>query len=171
MGKSGTEFDRYNRDLGRGTQYEDFASWALLYYAGMVFVPYRSKEWQNVVGENSGGVEIKFQDRMKDTGNLWIETYRKSHPGQADYRPSGILRNDNGRFMATGDYERIFLFSRVELRLLSPRYSEIENSTLTSRGFLMPISPDALKYAADVIVIKSEDRPDTMKLKDSTHAD
>ena len=158
MGQSSVRADdryaRYGRDLQRGLEYEDYVYTLMVRHLGLVTVPYVSALWQNKIGENSAGIEIKFNDKFDQTGNLYIETYRKSHPDQTDYKRSGILREDNGWLFITGTRKKVFMFTRRMLAGLRDRYSE--TVTATSKGFLLP-EADAMKYAAYVIVPKYDD--------------
>ncbi len=161
MGQPGVEtaddkYARYDRDLERGREYEDFVYTLLGRHLGLVVVPYLSALFQDKVGENSAGIEIKFNDMFDETDNLWIELWRKSHPGQKEYKQSGIMRDDNGWLFITGTRKLVFIFTRVMLRGLRGKYTEIENKTKTSKGFLLSHA-DANKYAAFVIVPRHDD--------------
>ena len=149
----GNKYDRYDRDLERGLEYEDFVYQMLQKECGITTVRYASAKWQNEVGENAGGIEIKLNEQFAKTGNLWIETARKLYPEQQEYKASGICRPDNGWLFVTGTYEIIFIFSRRMLRGLMGRHTIIENNTKTSRGFLLS-SKDAHAYAAHIIEAK-----------------
>lgn len=157
MGKPDGRVDRYaryNRDLKRGLPYEDFVYDLLQRRLGITVVAYRSPEWQDKVGENSGGVEIKFNEKYDQTERLWIETHRKSHEEQEDYKESGILRVDNGWLFVTGTYHVVYVFSRRMLQLIRPKYDE--EVIATSKGFLLP-KVDAEKYAARVLFPHDDD--------------
>lgn len=142
------KYARYSRDLKRGLPYEDFVYTLLQRQLGITVVSYHSSEWQNKIGENSGGIEIKFNEKYDETGNLWIETHRKSHPEQPEYKLSGILRPDNGWLFVTGTYAIVYVFSRRMLQGVRSQYKEKVIST--SKGFLLP-KRDAEKYAAKVL--------------------
>lgn len=84
----------YARRLREGLEYQDFAVHKL-YEAGIPLVCFSTMKYQNAVGENIGGVEIKFDREMSKTGNVYVETMEKSDPKNKDYVPSGIYRNDS----------------------------------------------------------------------------
>lgn len=162
------EYDAYRVDqIADGREFEDFATWALLFYRGIVTVPFRSKRWQFGVGESTAGVEFKLDKKLATTGNLAIEKEEKATLRSKAYVPSGIMRADNTWLYVIGNYKCIWVFSKVMLRGLDKRveeggarkYKEFETKTKTGRGYLLP-KKDADFYAAAVIVIMQEDRPD-----------
>ena len=61
----------YKEKLEQGLQFQDYVI-DLLYDAGLPVVTYSSKQYQNNVGENRGGLEIKNDERFRETGNLYI---------------------------------------------------------------------------------------------------
>ncbi|RXG67069.1 hypothetical protein ES695_00020, partial [Candidatus Atribacteria bacterium 1244-E10-H5-B2] len=136
----------YDKKLKQGQEYQDFVI-NKLYELGIPVVTYTSKEYQFTEGENKAGIEIKLDDRFKETGNLYIEIKEKSHPDNEDYVTSGIYRNDNSWLWAIGNREYIYIFGKKVLKLLhaSKRYQEVENKTKTSKGYLLP-KKDAKEY-------------------------
>lgn len=158
--KPDDDYSEYRRrKMESAKEFEDFVAWALLFYRGMVTVPYLSKRWQYRVGESTGGVEIKHDEKANTSKNLWIEMYEKAHPSRAEYTPSGILRADSSWLYVIGNYERLYIFAKAALRRMATHYGERENTTKTSKGFLLPVA-DAERVAGTVVVIKQEDRPD-----------
>jgi hypothetical protein len=132
--------------------FQDFvidAAWTIL---GLAIVQYGSKAYQQAIGESRTGVEIKFDQKFGQTGNLWIEIAERAHPRNGAYAPSGIYRTDNTWLYCIGDYDTIFFFAKNLLRGLhrSGRWPVCENQTATSEGFLLR-KPDAEKFA-DVIL-------------------
>lgn len=91
------------------------------------------------------GIEIKFDDKMDKTGNIYIETAEKSNPKNPRYVDSGIYRIDNSWLYLTGNYSSIFIFGKQHLKLMSEKGNFRTVQTDTSKGFLVPIS-DAKKY-------------------------
>ena len=61
-----------------------------LFEVGIILKCYSSKKYQNAKGESSAGMEIKFDDKRKNTGNLYIEYAEKSNPSNKSCIPSGI---------------------------------------------------------------------------------
>jgi len=148
-----------------GDKYEDFVI-DELYKIGLPVVGYKSKVYQYLVGENRIGLEIKFDEILKETGNLYIEIAEKSHPDNENYVASGIYRKDNSWLWAIGNRECIHIHGKKFLKLLhaSKRYQEVENKTKTSKGFLLPTEKsklphkgDAEKYALKIIICKENE--------------
>lgn len=141
--------DYYKEKLEQGLIFQDYVG-ELLYSLGIPIICYGSKKYQIERGENKLGIEIKFDDKYEETGNLYIEIAEKSHPSIREYFPSGIYRDDNTWLYAIGNYTEVFLFSKTMLKLIENRYRHLENNTKTSKGFLIP-SEDAHKFAIRVL--------------------
>lgn len=141
----------YKEQLKEGQEYQDFVG-DILYSHGIPIISYGSKKYQIERGENKIGIEIKYDKKFKDTGNLYIELKEKSNPKNENYINSGINRDDNTWLYVIGDYKTIFVFGKKMLYYLSKKYKEIENNTKTSKGFLLPIA-DAKNYCEKLIVI------------------
>jgi hypothetical protein len=139
----------YAEKLEKGLEFEDFVS-SLFFEMGIAFVRYSSRRYQFEHGENSAGIEIKFDDRLKETGNLYIEVAEKSHPGNAHFIASGIYRMDNGWLYAIGNYKVVYVFLTRHLRWMYERGQLTKKETSTSQGFLLP-ERLARKYAARVL--------------------
>ena len=141
----------YSDQLTDAKEFQDFVA-EKLYAIGLPLFNYTSKKYQVEYGENKLGVEIKFDKKFQETGNLWIELAEKSNPDKISYIGSGIHRNDNTWLYLIGNYEVIFIFAKTLLFQLAKtgRYKVLENRTKTSKGFLLP-KKDAIKYAAKVL--------------------
>jgi hypothetical protein len=160
VGKSGPIVGNYEKyyseSLEKGLQYQDFVC-SELYRRGVPVVGFSSKKYQNKHGENLSGIEIKFDDRLKETGNVYIEIAEKSHPNNPYFVPSGIYRSDNSWLYAIGNYEVIYIFAKNTLVRLHAQAVKRGYRTIkipTSRGFLLSI-PETEKYAAYTIRIKN----------------
>ena len=136
----------YKDMLEAGMQYQDFVSDQLRKGEPCIFIgAYSSRKYQFEHGESASGIEIKFDDKMKSTGNLYIEVAEKSNPDIEEYTNSGIMRDDKTWLYLIGDYERAFLFSKNQLKniyLDKPNYKKRgirEVKTATSIGILYPI--------------------------------
>ena len=105
---------------------------------------YDSQYRQYAIGESRQGIEVKFDMRFVETGNLYVETAEKREPRHGQYHPSGIYRRDNSWLYVIGDERFIFVFTRCELLRLHQageggrRFKHVE--TDTSKGFLLPES-------------------------------
>jgi hypothetical protein len=141
-GAEGAYGEYYSRQLEAGRQYEDFVRETMMAKAGLCFLPYASKHSQFTKGENTGGIEVKYNGRFEETRNLWIEVAEKARPRDGPYARSGVFRGDNSWAWATGSYKTIFVFAINILRQLAHDASEsgqlAENRFGTSLGFLMP---------------------------------
>jgi hypothetical protein len=135
--------DYYQKQLQVGLEYQDFVCEVLLKEFGFPIITYASKKYQYTKGENKQGIEIKFQGKMKEYGNLYIETAEKSNERIQEYTKSGIYRDDLCWLFLTGDYETVYIFSTRHLRALhrKNRFRETEPKNIkTSKGFLMSIA-------------------------------
>lgn len=141
----------YQQQLQVGLEYQDFVCEILLKEFGFPIITYASKKYQYTKGENKQGIEIKYQSKMKEYGNLYIETSEKSREDLSEYTKSGIYRDDKCWLFLTGDYEILYIFSTRHLRFVhhQKRYKETEPKNIkTSKGFLLPLAD------ADRICIK-----------------
>lgn len=152
MGEPIMMTEYYKEKLEQGHEYQDFVT-EKLYEVGMPIIGYSSKKYQHMIGENKCGFEIKFDNRLKDTGNLYIEIAEKSNKDKKSYYPSGIYRSDNTWLYIIGNYEIIFIFSKKQLRALYENENNkkffVRKQTDTSKGFLIPA-----KYAEEKLAIK-----------------
>lgn len=144
----------YKEKLEQGLEFQDVIT-RELYQRGIVIVGYASRRFQNTVGENMLGAEIKRDDRFRETGNLYIETAEKSHPDNPFFIPSGIYRPDNSWLFVIGDEKTMYIFSTKYLEMLQSKFKHVETST--SRGFLIPLA-DADKYCIRKIEIGNDQR-------------
>ena len=144
----------YSKNFEKGLEYQDFVV-KKLYEAGIPLVGYSSFQYQVTIGENAAGVEIKFDDRMKDTGNVYIEVAEKSDKRNEAFAASGIYRNDNTWLYAIGDYSVIYLCGKTHLRQLYERERGKAKTfvkftdTPTSQGMLLP-----QKYVEEKLALK-----------------
>lgn len=146
----------YKECLQKGLEFQDFVSSLLLKELGLPLTAFNSKKYQYSLGENAQGIEIKFDDKYKATGNIYIETHEKADPERDNYTESGIYRNDNSWLYLIGNYSEVFIFSKKILHLLDSANQDRKQfkqvQTKTSIGFLLPKS-DAEKYCAKKITI------------------
>ena len=71
--------DYYSECLQKGLRYQDFVTDILINNLGISLSNYSSKRYQETKGENRQGFEIKFDDKFKDTGNIYIEVKEKAN--------------------------------------------------------------------------------------------
>lgn len=145
--------EEYETKLEKGLKFQDYVV-EKLYDIGLPIISYSSKKYQVMVGENKCGFEIKFDDCMKNTGNIYIEIAEKSNANNLNYVDSGIFRTDNTWLYIIGDYNKLFIFDkRLLKRVFNNKYYKNFNGryveTATSKGFLIPV-----KYAIKILAIK-----------------
>ena len=105
----------YNEQLQRGLEYQDFVIDQLCRH-GIFIGSYSSRKYQNEKGESASGIEIKYDSRMKKTGNVFIEVMEKSDASIQNFTQSGIFRKDNTWLYLIGDYDEAYLFSKFQLQ-------------------------------------------------------
>ena len=139
-----TMTDYYKEKLQQGLYFQDYVV-ELLYKNGIPLISYSSKEYQNMIGENKAGIEIKNDMNFRKTGNLYIEIAEKSKAENERFVKSGIYRNDNTWLYLIGDKETVFVLSKKQLQILHQKKKYREVEIATSRGFLLPVA-DAEKF-------------------------
>lgn len=105
--------DYYKEKYVQGKSYEDFIYNWLEKNKGLKITPsiYNSEHYN--IGENKIGIEIKYDMKMKETGNIYIETSEKTSNGL--WIPSGIFAK-NPIILIIGDYETIYILNAHFLR-------------------------------------------------------
>lgn len=132
------EYSAYYKDkLKQGEAYQEFVGDIFLNHLNWQLSFYKTKYSQYNFGETHEGVEVKFDDRLKETGNLYIEYAEKSHPDNKAYVPSGVCRNDNTWLFVIGDRDVVFLFSKRVLKSLTSSKAFKHVTTPTSKGYLI----------------------------------
>lgn len=157
------EDERYRAEkMESGARFQDHVVERLCRRRGLLIAQFTSRDYQYTKGESLTGVEIKFDDKYAQTGNLWIEVGEKAMPRAGDYAPAGILRGDNTWLYVIGNYQTLFAFAKRNLVLLheSNRFQTRENDRRTSIGFLLP-DASARRWAA--FIDESDDRPAAIK--------
>ena len=146
----------YKKKLEQGLYYQDFVI-EQFYKIGIPLISYSSKEYQNLIGENKAGIEIKNDNRYNETGNIYIEIAEKSNPENINFVKSGIFRNDNTWLYVIGDMKRIFIFSKKQLQIFyeTKKFKEVE--TATSKGYLIPVTEAERIYALKIIEINQKE--------------
>ena len=125
----------YKDQLERGLLYQDFVYEILSRY-GINTVAYSSRLFQQKLGENKAGIEIKFDDKYATTGNLYLEIAEKSNPANPRFIESGIYR-DCSEYVI-GNYDIIFRLATSVLRLMH-RAGKLRSVEIpTSKGVLLP---------------------------------
>lgn len=136
----------YQAKLEEGLRFQDHVLEVLL-QEGIPLMYYTSREKQKH-GETANGIEVKYDRRCKETGNLYIEYAEKSSASNANYVPSGIDKDDNTWLWVIGNYETLYILCKSHLRRVKTKYKPV--NTPTSLGFLLPVA-DAEVLAAKII--------------------
>ena len=135
--------ERYKTDLQRGLEYQDFVFDQLRMMDGMpIFLgAYSSVKYQCSKGESPSGLEIKYDAKFRQTGNLFIETAEKSYAEQLDFHPSGVFSEDNSWLILIGDYEEAYIFAKRLLRAFCvPSNKEVTYKEIpTAQGYIFPL--------------------------------
>ena len=89
-------------------------------------------------GDTDVGIEVKFDRRLHDTGNLFIEIDERRTVDKP-FVASGIYRDDLSRWYLIGDYSRCYVFKKEALVALHMRRGRpsIISKRKTSHGFLI----------------------------------
>jgi len=141
----------YKDMLDKGLHYQDFVV-EELYKVGLPIISYSSKQFQNLIGENKAGFEIKLDQNFRKTKNFYIEYAEKSNENNKEFVDSGILRNDNTWLYIIGDYDNIYIFSKKQLQLLLKHNKCKTVETKTSKGMLLNIDMSK-KYCIKEIIV------------------
>jgi hypothetical protein len=130
----------WDRDYQRGLAYCRFIYRWIFDKTGRKIQHYRDQS----KGENNYGVEVKLDDKMCRTGNLFIEL-------------ATLERQDNTKFILQGDYRQFWTFTKEKLIEVKDKdkYRKMKCRTSPSMGFLLPVR-DADKICVSHNIIKSE---------------
>jgi len=138
----------YDDQFQKGKEYEQFIINKLKEH-GITLTLTKNFNEQINIGETYEGYEIKFDDKYRDTHNIWIETEERTDP-EKQYVDAGINRKDNTIKYVIGDYERIFIFKKSMLKELMNEKEIRENNMKTSKGFLLTES-EAFRYSDRIV--------------------
>lgn len=140
----------YNQSLQKSLEYQDFVQDQIFKHLKLPISFYCSRKCQFEKGESLNGIEVKYQDMMKHTGNIYIEYAEKSSPNNKEYWPSGIDCDDKSWLWVTGDYKTIYIFPKNYLKMLKNSKIAKHKVKDTSKGYTIT-QKEAEKYAAKVI--------------------
>ena len=147
------DYDDYRgKMVKKGLAFQDFIA-EKLYGIGIPIMNFCGQKKQFEHGENLLGMEIKNDNNMAKSGNLYIEIAEKAQPRSGPYVPSGIFRSDNSWLFGIGDYFLFYIFSKTELISIYNRRGEFgcrEYASPTSKAFLLPRSVADLHFAKKI---------------------
>lgn len=126
-----------------GLEYQDFVV-EHLSKQGIYIQLHTSKKYQFERGESVQRAEIKLDRRCTETGRLSIEIAEKTKSDNSTWVSSGIYRNDNSIFYIQGNFQRIYLFNKKDLKRYHERYCEYSyeespQAKPTVRKFYLPL--------------------------------
>lgn len=127
----------YNEQLEEALEYQDFVVQVMM-RRGTPICVYSSRKNQ-YKAESANGYEIKYDKRFKKTGRLYIETHEKTSHTNSKWVESGILKNDNSKYIIIGDYEHIFIFSKHQLVREYKQCKWNTVNTQTSQGIVIDV--------------------------------
>lgn len=132
---------KYISNLSEAKDFEDFAFDTLMHERRLVVGGYKSRHYQVMYGESLTGVEVKYDRKFRQTGNLYIETAESANDFDSR-KPAGIYHRSDPWLFVIGDYETIWAIAVSSLRnehaVMPPKFRSVETST--SSGFLLPQS-------------------------------
>lgn len=154
--------NEYTTDLQRGLEYQDFVFDQLRMMDGMpIFLgAYSSVKYQCDKGESPSGLEIKYDAKFRQTGNLFIETAEKSYAEQTLFHPSGAMSEDNTWLYLIGDYQEAYIFAKNLLKALCvPENKAVTFKEIpTAQGYIFPLEYVERKcLCAKHIIFKSDE--------------
>lgn len=132
----------YSKNLSKGEKYQEFVKGVFKEKLNINLNFYKTKKEQYNIGETQEGYEVKFDDMLERTGNIYIEFCEKTNKENKEYIPSGVLRNDNTKFYVIGNYKEIYIFKKYKLlnffvNLNFNNKIHLIKTTQTSKGFLL----------------------------------
>ena len=130
--------DDYESNLRDAKEFENFVSDTLMHECAILACVYRGKHHQVLYGESRTGIEIKYDKKFRQSGNLFIETAESCHQSKA-LKKAGIYHPSDPWLFVIGDYSSFWVFATTTLRLCHERGSHRKVSTPTSEGMLLPI--------------------------------
>jgi hypothetical protein len=136
---SGVVSDYYAEQLALAEAWERYIV-ARLRREGIPAERHDTKDSQIRYGDMRIGpdhVELKYDQKFVETGNLFIEVAEKRRAEQAQWMPSGIYASSLARWYGVGDHRDWFLFERVALRDVARPERIITIKRATSQGFLL----------------------------------
>ena len=143
-----------------GTWYEHLIKMLFIYNHNFIIHIYK-EENQFIKGESKEKIEIKFDRRINDTGNIYLEyKERRKHPEREKpygmWVDGGFAKKNEDIFYLIGDKKNIWVFLKetlCELHNSKHRFRcSIKHPMSTSIGILLPCK-DALELAIGKIEV------------------
>lgn len=96
---------------------------------------------EQYAGETEIGLEIKYDQKLEETGNIYIEYEEKTTKTDKEFYKSGILKQDNTKWWLIGNKEEHYFIYKSDLLRYYKWTKDIVFVTEgggTSKGFLLP---------------------------------
>lgn len=123
--------DKYEL-LEEAWAYQDFVTKELS-KIGISVNAYQSVYYQMKYGESASGIEIKNDRLMATTGNVYIEFKQTTLRG-TENKDSGINCPDDSWLYVIGDYNKIYILSKLQLRSLLNKIKQNEEGWKSKYG-------------------------------------
>ena len=140
----------YNKLLQDSEEFQDYLTIELIKY-GIILMNFSSWKYQ-LQGEGYTKYEIKLDNNMNKTGNLYIETAERKDRN-SNWIKSGINRDDGSLHYLIGDYKKVYIFQKKILKTLCSDVLLQRVSTTTSQGIL--VSTEQAKHFSIVINLET----------------
>lgn len=124
----------YQQQLADGQAYEHLVADLLKTKCGLSVSVYLERTDNIAHGDTDVGLEVKFDRRSADTGNLYFEVAEKSHPSRPNYVKAGIYRDDDSKSYAIGNADELFIFLKDALRQFYEEEVQSTPEDFTSQG-------------------------------------
>jgi len=138
----------YEHKRAEGDAFAAFAAEQLTRFGYQVGL-YLTQGEQYRIGESRMGLEIKLDDWLARSGNVYFEMYEKTRASNQRFIESGILRCDNTLLYGIGNRKEFFIFGKRTLQRVYEAFDRgmvpppadkdfIRRATPTSKGFTLP---------------------------------
>lgn len=139
----------YRLQLEKAQRFQDFVA-SECWKHGIFVHCFQSKEYQQRCGEGITGIEIKYDGKMTETGNIYIEYAEKTNSANVEYVPSGVMRDDNTWLWIIGNEKYLFFLSKRQLKreveeAIAGRSEFETRTTPTSKGVLFPSTSETFR--------------------------
>lgn len=123
---------QYKNSYEEGVKYQDFIA------VKLNLCCYSSRQNQYDKGENTLGMEIKYDHKFQETLNIYLEIKEKTNATNYQFIESGI-NNTNHWLYLIGNYKLAFVFSSKMMRRWFEKSPDIfkKVETPTSIGYLL----------------------------------
>jgi len=142
----------YEDKLDEGQKFENHVK-RVFFERFAINLDFTGKDNQNKIGETLQGIEVKFDNRFKETGNLYIEVAEKTNADNPEFIKSGIFRDDNTWLYVIGNYKVLYIFAKKTLLEIKGKFNHVNTST--SMGYLID-KQNADKYCIKKIISEAE---------------